>query len=166
MGELVREAGRLSGCVPLRLSENALALTTTRDGGTDFTDCPFTALAYATGRKGTVLVLDVPDDHRRLREELWLHKTANRFMIWGDFEPLVIHQIPAKELRAEVRRKGVVTLPEGDKSMILRRHIDRRGGELPRGWRRRLGDAPRVHAAGVTSPRDRFRGHPANFGRS
>jgi hypothetical protein len=106
--------------------------STARDGGTDFTDCPFTALAYATGRKGTVLILDVPDDHRCLREELWLHKTARRFMIWGGFEPFVLHQIPAKEPRAEVRRKGVVTLPDVDKSMLLRRHIDRRGGERPR----------------------------------
>lgn len=108
-------------------------VSTARANGTDFTDCAFTALAYATGRKGVVLVLDVPDDHRNLHEALWLHRTAKRFMIWGGFEPFVVHEIPAKELRAEVRRKGIVTLPDVDKSMILRRHIERRGVDRPQG---------------------------------
>jgi len=30
--------------------------------GTDFTDCPFTALQYAQGRYGVFIVLDVPED--------------------------------------------------------------------------------------------------------
>ncbi|MBK7402691.1 MAG: hypothetical protein IPJ34_42305 [Myxococcales bacterium] len=100
--------------------------------GADFTDCPLTALGYATGRKGMVLVLDVPDGHRRLREELWLHRTAKRFMISGSYESFVVHQIPAKELRAEVRRKGNGTLPDSDKSIILGWYVARRGGEPAR----------------------------------
>lgn len=40
--------------------------------GTDFADCPFTALQYAAGSRGAVIVVDVPDDDRPLRvsEEL------------------------------------------------------------------------------------------------
>ena len=48
--------------------------------GTDFTDCPYTALQYARGANGTVLVLDVPpealDGHSpqsiRVSKEFWL----------------------------------------------------------------------------------------------
>ena len=53
-----------------------------RTSGTDFTDCPYTALSYATGPKGTVLVLDVPEGAPRVSEELWLNSSAKRFMIW------------------------------------------------------------------------------------
>jgi hypothetical protein len=41
--------------------------------GTDFTDCPYTALAYAASRCGVVLVLDVPDyAESSVTEETWL----------------------------------------------------------------------------------------------
>ncbi|MBI2392253.1 MAG: hypothetical protein HYV09_21880 [Deltaproteobacteria bacterium] len=99
--------------------------------GNNFTDCPFTALQYATGTKGCVLVVDVPDDHPRLREELWLNGSAKRFMITGPFDAFLVHTLRAQDLRAQIRRKGVVTLPTADKSNILRRyiaHLDRMVG--------------------------------------
>ena len=44
-----------------------------RDGfaGADFTDCPYQALKYAAGSRGVVLVLDVPENLRRLTEAYW-----------------------------------------------------------------------------------------------
>jgi len=93
--------------------------------GNDFTDCPFTALEYAAGPKGHVLVVDVPADHPRVREELWLHGSAKRFMITGPFDAFLVHSLRAQELRAQIRRKGVVPLPPVDKSDILRRYIAR-----------------------------------------
>lgn len=94
--------------------------------GTDFTDCPYAALGYATGRKGVMLVLDVPDDSPRVREEFWFVTGPRRFMIWGAFDEYIVATIPAKELRAEVRRKGIVTLGSEDKGMVLRGYIERR----------------------------------------
>ena len=94
-----------------------------RPSGTDFTDCPYMALGYASGRRGVLLVLDVPVGYRRLSEELWLIVKAKRFMIWGAFDDFIVAEIPAKELRAEVRRKGMAAADDRDKSMILRRRI-------------------------------------------
>lgn len=86
---------------------------------TDFTDCVYTALRYATGRRGVVLVVDVPEGAARVSEELWIGPKAKRLMFWGCFDDFILAEIPAKELRAEVRRKGIVTLPDGDKSLVL-----------------------------------------------
>jgi hypothetical protein len=84
--------------------------TTDRLFSTDFTDCPYTALRYATGRRGVVLVVDVPSGAARVSEELWIGPKAKRLMFWGRFDGFILAELPAKELRAEVRRKGIVTL--------------------------------------------------------
>lgn len=97
-----------------------------RSGGTDFTDCPFTALRYATGRRGVVLVLDVPEGHRRVSEELWMVSSARRFMFWGAFDELLVAELAAKELRAHVRRKGVAAASDEYKAAVLRRAIKER----------------------------------------
>ena len=47
------------------------------------------------------------------------------FMTWTTFSDLVIAQIPAKNLRAQVRRRGFVTASDEDKTMILRAHVAR-----------------------------------------
>lgn len=108
-------------------SEKALAKVRETRQGIDCTDCPYTALLYAGGRRGVLLVLDVPPDAGILvSEELWLGPTAKRFMIWGRFDDCVVAVIPAKELRAEVRRKGVVRLSDADKGAVLKRVIERR----------------------------------------
>jgi hypothetical protein len=56
--------------------------------GVDFTDCPYTALAYATGHRGVVLVVEVNDATARVSEEFWLNRAARRFMIWAGFSDL------------------------------------------------------------------------------
>ena len=100
------------------------ALTgTDRTSNTDFTDCPFTALRYATGARGVVLVVDVAKGAARFSEELWLDRGAKRFMIWGAFEKCIVAEVLAKELRAQVRRRGVVTASDGMKASILRQYI-------------------------------------------
>jgi hypothetical protein len=54
--------------------------------GTDFTDCPYTALQYATGPRGEVLVLEVePGANVRISEELWLAGTGRIFMQHGSY---------------------------------------------------------------------------------
>ncbi|MDQ3265895.1 MAG: hypothetical protein M3Y59_19945 [Myxococcota bacterium] len=94
--------------------------------GTDFTDCPLTALQYAQGRQGVVLVVDVPAEHTKISEELWLGAAARRFMLWGCFDQFIASVLPARELRALVRRKGIVTAPPADKAGVLRRAIAER----------------------------------------
>jgi hypothetical protein len=103
-------------------------------GGTDFTDCPYRALQYARGRNGTVLVVDVPADamdpegaRRRVSEELYSldGKGPRRLMLWGAFDDLLVAEIPAKELRGQVQRKGVVTLSDQDKSVIIADYVRR-----------------------------------------
>ena len=92
--------------------------------GVDFTDCPLTALMYAVGRRGTVLVVDVDEGTARVTEELWLNQGAKRFMFWGSsFKDHVIAQIPATELRAQIRRRGIVTASPPEKALILQRYI-------------------------------------------
>lgn len=91
--------------------------------GTDFTDCPLTALQYAQGRQGVVLVVDIAGDHPKVSEELWLGAGARRFMIWGRFDQFIASVLPAKELRALIRKKGIVAATPADKAGVLRRVI-------------------------------------------
>lgn len=77
---------------------------------TDFTDCPYTALRYAGGRRGVVLVLEVGRAamYTRVIEESWPGAgEARRFIAWGRFDKLMVGAVPAKKLRARVRSKGV-----------------------------------------------------------
>ena len=92
--------------------------------GTDFTDCPYTALQYAQGQRAVVLVLDVPAETRRVTEELWLGVSARRFMVWGKFDDMVVAMLPAKELRARVRVKGVVAASDEFKARVLSRAVE------------------------------------------
>jgi hypothetical protein len=96
---------------------------------TDFTDCVYTALRYAAGRRGVVLVLDVPDGAARVSEELWIGPKAKRLMFWGQFDAFITAELPAKELRAQVRRKGTVNLSDEDKSFVLGNYIRERSSE-------------------------------------
>jgi len=112
--------------------------------GTDFTDCPFTALSYAAGRKGVVLVLDVPDAvGSSVTEESWFVDGAKRLMVWGTFDRWLTATIPAKELRSEVRKRGIAGLsPTGKgevlKSAIARRLAEDQGVDPQAYWLRRL----------------------------
>jgi hypothetical protein len=98
-----------------------------KGNGTDFTDCPFTALSYAGGRKGVVLVLDVPDDvGPSVTEETWFVDAAKRLMVWGTFDRWLAAAIPAKDLRSEVRKRGIAGLLPTGKSEVLKSAIARR----------------------------------------
>ncbi|MBE7480610.1 MAG: hypothetical protein HS104_11595 [Polyangiaceae bacterium] len=59
-----------------------------------------------------------------MSEEYWRGVGAKRLMVWGKFERFIVAMIPAKELRAHVRKKGVVTTSESFKSELLKRAID------------------------------------------
>lgn len=109
---------------PYRPAEARARIQETRQG-IDFTDCPYTALLYARGSRGVLLVADVPPDATiPVTEELWLNTAAKRFMIWGPFDEYIAAVVPAKELRAEVSRKR--RLSTADKSIILKHVIERR----------------------------------------
>jgi hypothetical protein len=100
-----------------------------RFSGTDFTDCPLAALRYAHGRCGVVLVVDIPQtEGPRVTEELWLQEGPKRLMIWGLFDGFLVAQIPAKELRAQIRKRGVAAAADAQKSSLLVEYIDRRIG--------------------------------------
>ena len=92
--------------------------------GTDFTDCPYTALTYANTRRGVVLVVDVSADERRLTREDWLCSDAKRYMVWGHFDDLIKAEVPAKELRSRLRVKGIWGAGPEDKSMVLRHALE------------------------------------------
>jgi hypothetical protein len=94
-----------------------------RIGGTDFTDCPFQALQYANARRGVVLVLNA-SAKASISEELWLGAKARRLMFWGDFAPYVVAAIPAKDLRAQVRRKGIASASDQEKAWVLKRYVE------------------------------------------
>lgn len=93
--------------------------------GVDFTDCPFTALLYARGSRGVVLVLDVSVEAMGMKvtEEQWLGVPARRFMVRGKFDSFVVGVFPAKDLRAVIRRKGVAATAEDYKAALLKREI-------------------------------------------
>ena len=100
--------------------------------GTDFTDCPYRALQFARGTTGSVLVVDVPTDvavtdpsRLRVTEEYWSPDTSGpkRYMVWGKFDEKLIAEIPAKELRAQVRRKGIVAQGDEYKADILETYL-------------------------------------------
>lgn len=110
-------------------SEKVVARADARPiNGTDFTDCPFTALLYARGSRGVVLVLDVAKESPgpKVTEELWLGVKAKRFMVWGKFDELIVGIIPAKELRAPIRRKGVAASSDEYKAAVLKHEISDR----------------------------------------
>lgn len=125
-------------------------------GGTDFTDCPAVALRYAQGSRGVVLVVDIdPADQQlaaKLTQELWLVAGARRFMLWGRFDECLTAVIPAKDLRAQLRLRGVRDASDETKAVILRGFIarDLRDQQL------RSQFAPRSDVASwVTSPEPR-----------
>lgn len=98
--------------------------------GTNFTDCPMAALTYARGRNGVLLVVDLPEDtdvHKS--EAIWFsvgHGPKRILLRGASFDPYIVTEIPAKELRTEVRKKGVRALPDSDKSRILVRYLEQR----------------------------------------
>ena len=98
-----------------------------RLSGTDFTDCPTTALCYAEGSRGCLLVLEAAEQERaalRVTEELWLNGQAKRYMVWGKFDACIVAAIPAKDLRARLRREGMRNAPDASKARVLRIAID------------------------------------------
>lgn len=100
--------------------------------GTDFTDCPRTALRYAEGRRGVVLVLDVPPDTLEITEELWLGMPPKRFMAWGKFDEFITAILPAKDLRAVIRVKGLARADDEFKALVLERAIQERLDAAPK----------------------------------
>ena len=95
--------------------------------GTDFTDCPLTALSFARGSRGVVIVLDIhASGAPRVSEELWSLSGSGprRLMVWGRFDAHIAAIIPAKELRARIRVRGIAGSSNEWKAIILREFID------------------------------------------
>ncbi len=93
--------------------------------GTDFTDCPYTALQYARGRHGVLIVIDVPEEAEavRISREDWFDKAACRFIMWGSFDAWIKAIVLAREARAVVRIRGVRAASDRTKSEVLRRAL-------------------------------------------
>jgi len=97
--------------------------------GAYFTDCPSSAALYAYGRRGQVLVLDIPDDEAQLRV-----RKAERLIARERFDDYIVGIIPAKELRRRARARAIGAMPDRYKSDILKWAIDdalRRASALP-----------------------------------
>jgi hypothetical protein len=92
--------------------------------GTNFIDCPYLALGYASTPRGVVLVLEVPPG-AKVSEEPWLDSGSRRFTVWGRFDSFIIRVVPAKELCAQLRKKGVVGLDRQSKALLLEGYIER-----------------------------------------
>jgi hypothetical protein len=129
-----RNAAQEVACVSIEASRNPYDSTRVGQGrmsGVDFTDCPYTALTFATARRASVLVVEMPADSPKVTEELW-HPgaAARRLMLWGRFDAHLVAAIPAKELRAQVRRKGIISSSRTHKAEVLRGYMqDRLSGE-------------------------------------
>ena len=101
-----------------------------RYAGTDFTDCPATALLYARSSRGVLLVVDIATDEdqapapARVTKELWLDRASSRFMLWGRFDDHIIANFPAKELRTSLRRERLRNAAHASKAYALRAIID------------------------------------------
>ena len=87
--------------------------------GVYFTDCPSSAALYAYGRRGQVLVLDIPDDEAQLRV-----RKAERLIARERFDDYIVGIIPAKELRRRARARAIGAMPDSYKSDILKWAID------------------------------------------
>jgi hypothetical protein len=72
------------------------------------------------------LVLDIPEEMAevRVRKQFWLDDKAERLMVWGRFDDYIAAILPAKELRARVRAKGMAAMPDSYKSDVLKGAID------------------------------------------
>lgn len=93
--------------------------------GTDFTDCPFTALTFARGATGQVIVLDIDEGQTLIKftREFWGEKKATRYIVWNNFDIGISQIVPAKILRKAILAKGMRTLCDADKSLILTKVI-------------------------------------------
>lgn len=97
--------------------------------GTNFTDCAFTALRYADGPRGVVLVVDAPEDGPlRVSEEFWGldGRGPRRLMVWGPFDEWLVLCVPAKELRSVLRTRKVGALDDAYKGRVLHDVFDKR----------------------------------------
>ena len=97
--------------------------------GTDFTDCPATALLYAQGPRGVLLVVDIDTSEQtslraRVSKELWIGAPSERFMLWGRFDDRLTAIFPAKDLRTRLRQERLRNAAHAAKSYALRRIID------------------------------------------
>ena len=106
-----------------------LVVTTRLASGTDFTDCPATALLYAQGSRGVLLVVDIDTTERaslrsRVTKELWLDAKSERFMLWGRFDDRIIAIFSAKDIRTRLRRERLRNAAHAAKSCALRAIID------------------------------------------
>ena len=100
-----------------------------RYAGTDFTDCPATAMLYARNSRGVLLIVDVDIDDdeaalARVTKELWLDKSSSRFMHWGRFDDRIVASFPAKELRTRLRREKLRKATHASKAYALRALIN------------------------------------------
>lgn len=92
--------------------------------GTNFIDCPYMALGDASTPRGIVLVLEVPPE-AKVSEQPWLDSESRRFVVWGRFDSFIIRIVPAKELRTQLRKKGVIGLDRQSKALLLEGYIER-----------------------------------------
>ena len=94
--------------------------------GTDFTDCPFVALTFAKGTNGQIIVVDLKEGQTAIKvtREYWGEKQAERYIGWNNFDVGITQIVPAKILRKAILAKGMRTLCEADKAMILTRLIN------------------------------------------
>ena len=93
--------------------------------GSDFTDCPLAALSYAAGAKGVVLVIDVDTTSKHVSEGLWVGPKTKRYLV-RQYQDFVVAVLPAKELRAQVSRKGVASTTDAYKAEVLGSYIVQR----------------------------------------
>lgn len=96
---------------------------------TDFTDCPATALLYAQGSRGVLLVVDIDTSEKtslrsRVTKELWLDAASARFMLWGRFDDRITAIFSAKDLRTRLRQEQLRNAAHVAKSYALRAIID------------------------------------------
>lgn len=106
--------------------------------GTNFTDCPYSALRYATGSRGVLLVVDLPDEGSvHVHEAIWSIRpdpaAPRRFLLGRAFDRHITAELPATDLRKRLRRPGYSRMSDCSRSRILEYIIERMLEERARG---------------------------------
>jgi hypothetical protein len=67
-----------------------------------------------------------PYDPDRVRRDRASGTDFTDCLIWGGFDEFIVTQLAAKDLRAQVRQKGIITASDEQKAYLLRRYVEDR----------------------------------------
>ena len=82
-------------------------------------------MSYAAGAKGAVMAIDINTTGKHVSEGLWVGPKIKRYLV-RQYQDFVVAVIPAKELRVQIRGKGVASTTDEYKAEVLRAYVEPR----------------------------------------